>query len=469
MAVTFVAVSTTGTLVAGTTTTAGTASCSPGLPVGTASGDRVYLLQSASNTSAAAPAGWNQLYKDVQVGVTGTVPGAGTGRRYISAWYRDYDGVWTMPARALTSATQNSNAAYGLTLRKGATDVWDTPTFTSPGHDTTNATTYSITTPSFTTIADAMLMSHAAHTGGAATASAQTMTQTGATFANLTERIDNGTATGNDVRIVVGTADVTVGATAAVTRTATLSAAATGGTALIQQTVTPPNPNEYLLGESSIGNNTTGSPHTLTTPAGMAVGDLVVLIQANNWYDLTALGTPTGTAVSTWTEQTIARYDGGNDAHHVKVWTGPAALAGARTVISNYAAGSGGDEERYSEIFVFPNAVFDTGSSQAQVSSTTYTLPSLVASAINSYLIGVVGNLVDTNFSFPAGMTPLTERDIGGITTYRSGYEFRTVTGATGTRSVGSSNAGAGFVTSLLIKPAAGAAPDLTKFFLANV
>jgi hypothetical protein len=70
------------------------------------------------------------------------------------------------------------------------------------------------------------------------TASAESLSQTGATFANLTERSDTGSATGNDVSIKTYTADVTTGATATITHAVTLSAASEGGSIVVSQTST---------------------------------------------------------------------------------------------------------------------------------------------------------------------------------------------------------------------------------------
>jgi alpha-N-arabinofuranosidase len=237
--ITFVAVS--GTTGVGTTTTAGTASITPTLPTGTAIGDRVYVFTSGSNTSGTTPANWTALFKDVQVGVTGTAPGAGVGRRFISAYYRDRDTAWTFSAFTLTSATNNSHALCTITLRKDAADTWDAPTFTAPAHDTTDGTGYSVTSPSLDGVLGGWIFSVTGLNDNVSSGS-PTGTSTGMTLGTRTERFDNGTATGNDVRLVVADAPVTAAGTGTITRTATLSAASQGGTAWIQQTVTSPPP-----------------------------------------------------------------------------------------------------------------------------------------------------------------------------------------------------------------------------------
>jgi hypothetical protein len=236
-AVTFIGVNTPTPV--GTTTTASTTGVTPTMPTGTATGDRVFVFQSGSNTAGATPTNWTALYKDVQVGPTATAPGAGTGRRYSSCYYRDYDGVWTMPAFSLTSATQNTNSVSAISARRRAGDTWNAPTASSPGNTSAASTAYSVSVPSFATTTGAYLFVHTSVNDNV-TAASQTLTQTGATFTGLTERADTGSATGNDVAIEVSTVEVTTGATATLTRAGTLSGASEGGTVVVQQTTTTP-------------------------------------------------------------------------------------------------------------------------------------------------------------------------------------------------------------------------------------
>jgi hypothetical protein len=235
----------------GTTTTASTVAVTPTLPTGTAIGDRVYVIQAGNNTNGGTPTNWASVTVDTQVGPTGTAPGAGTGRRYLSVFYRDYDGVWTMPSFTLTSATQNTNACSAITLRRGATDTWNSPTVSTAGNTSAAVTAYSVTTGSLTTGKGMVLVGTA--TNDNVTASAESLSQTGATFANLTERSDTGSATGNDVSIKTYTADVTTGATATITHAATLSAASEGGSIVVSQTSTAhplPAPRPYVLAQA---------------------------------------------------------------------------------------------------------------------------------------------------------------------------------------------------------------------------
>lgn len=221
---------------AGTTTSATTVAITPTLPTGTAAGDRVWVIQAGNSTSGTTPTSWTALSKDVQVGPTGTAPGAGTGRRYLSVYYRDYDGAWSMPAFTLTSAAQNTHALSAITLRKTSTATWDTPTASTAGNTASAATAYSVTTGSVTATSGMVLVGTA--TNDNVTASLESLTSTAMTFTNLTERSDIGSATGNDVSIKSYTADIFAGGIGTITHAATLSAASEGGSIVVAQSST---------------------------------------------------------------------------------------------------------------------------------------------------------------------------------------------------------------------------------------
>lgn len=219
-----------------------TASVTKALPTGTASGDRVYTLQSHNCVagSAATPTGWTALYKDQTVG-TGT-PAAGTGARYISCYYRDYDGVWTMPASwDLVSATNNGNSVGGFTVRAGAGETLDTPTYTTADNYGTPTTAFSATTPTFTTVTGAMLLVHVTANDPLAVTAQGISGTNGLTTGTLTEWQDGGTASGTiRVSFHFYVASVTAAASppGTVTVTSTFDAASEGGLSVIQQTVT---------------------------------------------------------------------------------------------------------------------------------------------------------------------------------------------------------------------------------------
>jgi hypothetical protein len=234
MAVTFVAASTPQT---SGSAAASTVAIAVTLPTGTAANtDRVFIYQdhNCASGSAPAPTGWFTLYKDAVVG-TGA-PGAGTGQRFLSCYYRDYDGVWTMPTISLVSVANNTQALVAVTLRKAATENWDTPTFSAIGTDSTSGTGFSAAIGSaFQTTTGALLVAHSV-VDTLVTVSAPAITGTGFTSGTVTERADAGSSTGNDVSIQVHTCSPTAGASAVLTLAMTLSAASIGGVRFVQQT-----------------------------------------------------------------------------------------------------------------------------------------------------------------------------------------------------------------------------------------
>jgi hypothetical protein len=213
-----------------------------------------------------------------------------------------------------------------------------------------------------------------------------------------------------------------------------------------------------VVGQASAFSNT-GSPGTAssisqTNPAATQVGDTVYLIQADDFYTLAGLGTPTGTAVTTWTEQTGPRFDGGSDKCHVRVWKGVVTTGGAATVIANWT--TNGDQERYAQTLVFSGPVdLDVGSSAANA-ATPAVSASLTTTGTNDLLVVAVTThaIVNNPFTFPATMTPYTRRDSPSLGSFQAGVEQLTAAGATGTRSISYTGAVMdAAVTTLAFKP----------------
>lgn len=282
-----------------------------------------------------------------------------------------------------------------------------------------------------------------------------------------TENLNGGTAQSRAWTIEAGPAGVgnTIGTAAALSWTPTVT-----GQYTLRYSLTTDQGTDtddvivtvgFLRGEVSGVRSSDDSDLSLTLPASTAVGDLVVLIHSNDYYTLAALATPTGTAVTTWVQKTDATYDGGSNANHVKVWTGAVTTGGASTVVANWG-GPDGFEERYAQALVFTSvATYDVGVSAAQSANTTWTLPSVSAASVDCYLVGTCSSATGgvTNYTFPGSMTPLTEQDGTTEATFRTGWEWRTASGSTGTRSVTSSASKAGAVTSIIIRQIGGAAP----------
>jgi hypothetical protein len=215
---------------------ASTVSITPTLPAGAAAGDRVFIFQVGTTTADTTPTGWNVAgTKDTTLG-SGTAT-VGTGLRRATWYWRDYDGVWTMPAFTLTSAANNSHWIGAVALTPTPGSVFDTPTISTVG-GSFNAVTTAYTDSSaaaFTTTAGGFLLIGTGLNDNV-TCTAGALSQSGATFGTVTERCDGGTSTGNQVAGNLHTCAVTTGAAATTTFTETVSISSQGETLIVQQT-----------------------------------------------------------------------------------------------------------------------------------------------------------------------------------------------------------------------------------------
>lgn len=303
MAVSVVAVGNAAGQSAGTTTTASTVSVTPTLPTGSATGDRIFITVAANNTSGTAPANWTTLFKDTVIG-TGAA-GAGTGQRYLSVFYRDYDGTWTMPAVTLTSAAQNTQSVGSIALRKASTDLWDAPTSSAAATFYGAAgTAFTTTSGTFTTVANAVLMAVVA-TNANVTATAGAITGTnGFTAGTVTERVDGGSATGNDASIKLHTAIPSAAGSPAgtLTHTMTLSGASEGGVIYVQQTVTAVGPGPAIESMGALSGDANGYVFSSTVdfpvPPGVSAGDIIICAWFIWTTPVAVTGVPSGFAAA---------------------------------------------------------------------------------------------------------------------------------------------------------------------------
>lgn len=206
-----------------------------------------------------------------------------------------------------------------------------------------------------------------------------------------------------------------------------------------------------LRGQQDTASDTAAISFTLG--ADTVVGDLVVLIQSNNFYAASNLQTPTGTAVSSWSLRTTV--DGGTNDHHAKVWTGVVTTGGASTVVVN---NSTTDEERYAGVWVASGAEYDTSAgTETDTAGTSHAAPSLTPTSGNTNGILIchwgagVGSV--TNYTIPVGMSAYTEYDIGASGTFRSAIETLSSDAATGTRTATASTSIVWYAVSVLLKP----------------
>ena len=223
-----------------TLATAAAQTITPTLPSGTAAGDRVFVYSVGTSAASTVPTGWTRLLT-ASLG-TGTA-GAGTGPRFCTVDYRDYDGQWTMPLFGQTTtglfmcgATSYSKAVAG--------EEWGTPTSASGSDALVTSTTFSATAGSNLAVTAgnlaATLLGSPGNGSTAMTYTTPTATLTGAT-GSFTARTNVGSITGNDATIAWIDSVVSSGTqtAASVATAATTSGFSSGGAIFLRQAVVP--------------------------------------------------------------------------------------------------------------------------------------------------------------------------------------------------------------------------------------
>ena len=288
--------------VGSSTLVTGTTSVSPTYPTGVAVGDLcvMVVVNRADTTVPTTPASWTRVSSNL-VG-TGT-QGAGVGQLRVTVWVRE--AASALSGTQAVTITSGLVAMAGMTLwRRGASETWAyAPAF---GHDITSATSFSVTAlydPGL--IAGDMVIAHAA-TAGNFTASAQTLTATGATIGSVTEQQDAGSATGNDLALHIVTGSVTAGAsTAPPVLAETLSGASTGGVYFLRLRAVPmvASADTLALDATTPAAVVQASGTTIVTASFTPpLGALLIALSA---WDTSNLGrtttiTNTGAGVGTW-------------------------------------------------------------------------------------------------------------------------------------------------------------------------
>lgn len=195
---------------------------------------------------------------------------------------------------------------------------------------------------------------------------------------------------------------------------------------------------------SNTGNPITG---TLTGTRQPVSGDLLVILDANDYYALTNMVTPTvGGSTAGVTAITNGSADAGNPNAHVKGYTYVVGSTGDLT-ISETETGSG-DEEKVLVLYVLSGAntssPIDGGSSGAAGSfsatgQASFVLTGVTPSGSDAFLIYHVnsggGSSGGTPYGPPSGFTEQYDTATGGVS-YTGGTQQLAVSGATGTKTV---------------------------------
>jgi hypothetical protein len=192
---------------------------SPGMPAGLAAGDLMILLVSskaATPPTLTTPSGWTAPSNNTTTGGAGAA-GVDTGPNRITLCYREWQSGDAAPTIDLSAAGSPTQAVI-LAFTKSAGETWDAP-ICAVASDTSGSTTSYDPAASGTTIALASgdwLGVADAINGDAGTPTVPgTLTATGITFGTVVNRLNDGTNSGNDGRLIVDTAPYSSGTASA--------------------------------------------------------------------------------------------------------------------------------------------------------------------------------------------------------------------------------------------------------------
>jgi hypothetical protein len=130
------------------------------------------------------------------------------------------------------------------------------------------------------------------------------------------------------------------------------------------------------------GASATVSVTTSESPTTTKVGDLVVVVYANDFYALSNMGTPSATGTPTMNAIAGATGDGGSNEAHIKAWWYVANTAGAQTVSATETGAH--DEEKSITAYVLTGADTTTPVDAAAGNTSTTTITtSQVAPAVS--------------------------------------------------------------------------------------
>jgi hypothetical protein len=210
----------------------GSTTAVPSYPSGIQDGDLLVLFVANKypTNGPATPSGWTAPSGNQATGGAGAA-GAGQGDVYITVFTRQADGT---ESGSVSLSITSGNATYArmFVYRPQITRFSTFSVECQSGADNTADTSWSVTTGSIGVQPDDVIIAGSAVNSQAYTYTAQDVSVSGITFATAVERNDNGTATGDDVALMVSEHTATAGtATAAATYTATASGSTTNAPA----------------------------------------------------------------------------------------------------------------------------------------------------------------------------------------------------------------------------------------------
>ena len=183
-----------------------------------------------------------------------------------------------------------------------------------------------------------------------------------------------------------------------------------------------------------------GSGISVTTPSAN-VGDLLLIILSNDWYNMSEL-TVGVTPTVTVTEMTDFDVDGGANSPHIKAWWAPVPTAGAYTVTGDT---NHFDEEKAIAVYIITGAntsapIDNVAANSGLIGGIPIFAPSVSPNTSNALLIchaQTDGGSSGSSFSTPGGMSNGYNITDGSFMRAMGASQLLSSSGATGTRSFG--------------------------------
>ena len=217
----------------------GTTQATPGYPSGIQAGDILLLFVSNKypTNGPTQPSGWSTPSGNQYSGGSGA-SGVDTGSVYTTVFTRQADGTET--GNVTVDVTSGNSVDAAILAYRPAINQYSTFDIqVVGGSDNTAGTDWSVTTGSIDLTTDDVVIAGSAVNTDAYTYTSEAIAVSGITFGTATERVDDPTTQGQDLRLVVSEHPVTAGTnTAAATYTMTASGTTTnrpaGATLLIR-------------------------------------------------------------------------------------------------------------------------------------------------------------------------------------------------------------------------------------------
>jgi hypothetical protein len=211
------------------------------------------------------------------------------------------------------------------------------------------------------------------------------------------------------------------------------------------------------------GASATVSVTTSESPTTTKVGDLVVVVYANDFYALSNMGTPSATGTPTMNAIAGATGDGGSNEAHIKAWWYVANTAGAQTVSATESGAH--DEEKSITAYVLTGADTTTpvdaaaGNTSTTTITTSQVAPAVSPTTTNAFLICQItagGGAAAASYTTPSPLTEQFEIHAGSISGVGATNQL-SASGSTGTFTFTAASSTAYSSCSIAIKTATAA------------